>query len=349
MKVGLLTGGGDCSGLNAALRGAAQCLMQSGVEHIIGIEDGFLGLIEQRTRELSRAELETIIDEGGTILGTCNKASPLDYKGENRVQQVSEYYKSLGLDGIIALGGDGTMSMCYDLSEYGMRFVGVPKTIDNDIAHTEQTFGFDSAVNVVVEAIDRLHTTARSHHRTMIVETMGRYAGWIALYSGVAGNADVILIPEQPYSIAKIAELVNERSRHNHHTMIVVAEGAKAIDGEQSISKTVEGSPDPIRLGGIGVALQARLEPLVGCEIRTTMLGHVQRGGAPTAADRILATNYGYHAAQLVLNEMWGNMVCLKKGEFTHMPLSKVAHQVRTVPEDHPVVKSAKACGVVFG
>ena len=349
-RIGMLTGGGDCAGLNAALRGAAQCLIQNHSAELVGIEDGFLGLIERRCRPLIHSEICDVIDEGGTLLGACNKASPLAWKGQNVAARVKAYYDELGLDGIIALGGDGTMSLCHVLaSEYDMAFVGVPKTIDNDLMHTEQTFGFDSAVSVVVEAIDRLHTTAKSHHRAMIVETMGRYAGWIALYSGQAGNANVILIPELDYSIQKVADVVNQRAADKLHTIIVVAEGAKPQGGEVTVSQTVMDSPEKIRLGGVGYQLQTKLEPLVDVEIRTTALGHVQRGGTPTAADRILATNYGFYAAQLVMQNQLGYMVCLQNGEYTHTPLSAIAGQTRYVPQTHPVFRSAKACGIAFG
>ena len=348
MKIGLLTGGGDCSALNAALRSAAQCLMGAGVNDIIGIEDGFLGLIEQRTRSLAQNELADIIGHGGTILGSCNKSSPLNFRGKNVAPEVTAYCQSLGLDAIIAFGGDGTMSLCHALAQYGLNFVGVPKTIDNDIMHTEQTFGFDSAVSVAVDAIDRLQTTAKSHHRTMIVETMRRYAGWIALYAGVAGNANVILLPELKYDLQKVAAIINARYQQRKHTMIVIAEGAAPAGGGAVVSKTVANSPDPIRLGGAGFALQGALEPLVTCEVRTTLLGHVQRGGAPTASDRILATNYGYRAAQLVLQKKWGQMVCLQNGQYTHAPLSTIANQVRKVDMDHPLFKAAQGCGIHF-
>ncbi len=350
MKIGMLTGGGDCAGLNAALRGAAQSLMRQESAEIIGIEDGFLGLIERRCHRLTYDEICNVIDEGGTVLGTCNKASPLDWKGKNVAAQVRDYYNELGLDAIIAMGGDGTMSLCNALmTGYGMQFVGVPKTIDNDLTQTDQTFGFDSAVSVMVDAIDRLHTTAKSHHRAMIVETMGRYAGWIALYSGQAGNASVILIPELEYDVQKVAEVVNRRAQQNLHTIIVIAEGAKPIGGTLTVNRTVSNSPDALRLGGVGYQLQSALEPLVDAEIRTTILGHVQRGGAPTAADRILATNYGYYAAQLVLQKQLGYMVCYQNGEYTHTPLNVVAGKTRMVPEDNPVLKSAMACGICFG
>ncbi len=348
MKIGLLTGGGDCAGLNAALKAAAQCLLNHGVEALVGIEDGFLGLIEQRTRPLTHDDVDPIIATGGTVLGSCNKASPLQYRDHNVAPQVQDFYQTLGLDGIIAFGGDGTMSLCHALESYDMQFVGVPKTIDNDIAGNEQSFGFDSAVAVAVEAIDRLHTTARSHHRTMIIETMGRYAGWIALYAGVAGDANVILLPEFPYSPERVAEVVNTRFARHRYTIIVIAEGAKMVGDGASVSKTVKGSPDPIRLGGAGLRLQAAIEPLVDCEVRTTQLGHVQRGGSPTATDRLLATHFGYHAAQLALQNQWGQMVCLQSGAFSQTPLSRVADRVRKVTMSNPVFQSALGCGITF-
>lgn len=348
MKVGLLTGGGDCAGLNAALGAAAQCLIHNGVETLIGFEDGFLGMIEKRSRTLGRDDVSTIIAEGGTILGSCNKASPSNHYGENRVPEVVEYYRSLGLDGIVAIGGDGTMSMCHELSEHGLNFIGVPKTIDNDIVDTDQTFGFDSAVTVVMEAMDRLHTTARSHRRTMVLETMGRYAGWIALYAGIAGNANVVLIPEIPFSLEKVARIINERRARRLHTLIVVAEGASVAGGTHVISQNVADSPDPIRLGGIGRFLQQQLEKVIDCEIRSMSLGHIQRGGAPTSADRILATVYGYRAARLALEGRWGRMVSLQSGIYTDIPIGSVANKTRTIPEDHLLIKTARECGISF-
>ncbi len=211
MRVGILTGGGDCQGLNAAIRGAAKSLMHELGAEIIAIEEGFLGLIERRARKLELDDVRGILDKGGTVIGTCNRSSPFNFKGQDVSLQVAEYYQELGLDCIISMGGDGSMTICYEMSKLGMNFIGVPKTIDNDIAETDRTFGFDSAVNVAAEAIDRLQTTAQSHRRVMILETMGRYAGWIALHAGLSGGADVILIPEYPYHLDEIVKTIEKR------------------------------------------------------------------------------------------------------------------------------------------
>lgn len=349
MRIGILTGGGDCSALNAALHGVARTLMVAENATIVGIEDGFLGLLEQRTQEIKPGTLEGLMPQGGTILGTCNKATPFNYRGANRVAQVAEYYHSLELDAIVALGGDGTMAVCHELSAHGMAFVGVPKTIDNDLQGTDRSFGFDSAVSVVAQSVERLHTTGKSHHRVMIVETMGRYAGWIALYGGVAGDADVILLPEFPYDIEDVVSAVQQRERNHSHTVIVIAEGTMPMGGEQVISQTVNDSPDPIRLGGIGAFLQKQLQARVDSEIRTTVLGHVQRGGPPTAFDQMLANNLGCYAARLVLARQFGHMARVHNGVFGSIPLATVARGNRPVPETDITLAAAAWAGIRFG
>ncbi len=350
MKIGILTGGGDCQGLNAAIRAASLSLMHEYDAEIIAIQDGFLGLIERRTRPLSLHDIKGILDQGGTSIGTSNRASPLNYNGDDHSEAVAAYYKELGLDCIIAMGGDGSMTLCYEMSKLGMNFVGVPKTIDNDIAETDRTFGFDTAVNVAAEGIDRLRTTAQSHKRVMIIETMGRYAGWIALHAGVAGGADVILLPEFPYDVQAVVEKIQQRNAEQAYTIVVVAEGAKPKDGELSVSKTMDpNSPDPIRLGGIGHYLQSQLEPLVDAEIRTTVLGHIQRGGTPSAYDRLVATNVGCYAASLVAGKRYGRLVTIHDNHLSSVPLKSVANQVRKVPLDNMTLTSALAMGVCFG
>ncbi len=349
MKIGILTGGGDCQGLNAAIRGAALSLMHNFDADVYAIEEGFLGLIEKRTRKLAPNDVDTIFDKGGTMIGTCNRASPFNYQGEDVSQSVADYYQTLGLDCIIAMGGDGSMTLCYEMSKLGMNFIGVPKTIDNDIAQTDRTFGFDTAVNVAAEAIDRLRTTAQSHKRVMIIETMGRYAGWIALHAGVAGGADVILLPEFPYEVEEIVRKIEARSAIKAYTIIVVAEGATAIDGKLSIEKTIEGSPDPLRLGGAGAFLQAQLEPKIDAEVRTTVLGHVQRGGTPSAYDRLIATNVGAYAALLAAKQRYGRIVTIHDNHMSSVALKSVAHKIRTVPHHNMTLISALAMGVSFG
>lgn len=349
MRIGILTGGGDCSALNAAIHGAAKSLIVADNVEVVGIEDGFLGLIEQRVRPVGIADLDGMMHQGGTILGSCNKASPFDHHGDNRVAQVVEYYHSLGLDGIVALGGDGTMSLCHALSQHGLSFVGVPKTIDNDLVCTDRSFGFDSAVSIVAESIMRLHTTGKSHRRVMIVETMGRYSGWIALYGGVAGDADVILLPEYPYDLDEVVKVVCKREQNNAHTVIVVAEGAMPSNGERVVNQTVSDSPDPVRLGGIGKFLHKQLEKRVSSEIRTTVLGHVQRGGSPTAFDQIFAGNLGCYAARMVLARQFGQMARLQDGVLGSVPLADVANRSRKVPESDMTLVSAASSDISFG
>ncbi len=349
MRVGILTGGGDCQGLNAALRGVAKSLMLRSGAEIYGIEDGFLGLIERRVRRLTYEDCSSILGKGGTILGTDNRAAPRNYKGQDLSRQVADYYHELGLDCIVAIGGDGTMSVCTDMSEYGMKFVGLPKTIDNDLMGCDRTFGFDSAVNIVSEALDRLHTTGESHRRVMVLETMGRYAGWIALHGGMAGGADIILIPEIPYDLDEVARICQARQNHQHHVLLVVAEGAMPKGGTHTLSQRIPDSPDPLRLGGIGHVLQTQLRDKISAEVRSTQLGHVQRGGSPSAYDRILATNAGTYAANLVMEKNHGQLVVFRNNSFTHIPMNTVANKTRTVPMDDPVLQSALSLGVSFG
>lgn len=352
MRVGILTGGGDCPGLNAVIRAVAKHLILHWDAEIVGFEDGFLGMIERRSRPLLYKDVSGILTLGGTILGTHNKANPLEYFGADGADvsdRVVDYFEELGLDCVVVLGGDGTMSIAHALSEKGVPFVGVPKTIDNDLMATERTFGFDTAVSVVTDAVDRLQTTGQSHGRVMILETMGRYAGWIALESAIAGGADVVLIPEFPYDIDEVARVCDEREERQRFTVIVVAEGAKPAGGDMTVRETVEDSPDPVRLGGVGNVIRHELEKRIDSEIRATVLGHVQRGGTPTHADRILATRYGMHAAELVGSGNWNRMVALQDGDLTSVPLSEVANQVKSVPTDHDLVRAARAVGMSLG
>lgn len=353
LRVGVLTGGGDCPGLNAVIRSVTKCLILQHDAEVIGIEDGYEGLIEQRIQSLTYRDVSGILTQGGTILGTSNKANPFAYykRGQADVSaEVNKYCRSIGLDAIVVIGGDGTMASAYRLSEMGLNVVGVPKTIDNDLMATERTFGFDTAVSIVTEAVDRLHTTAQSHDRVMIVETMGRYAGWIALYAGVAGGADVVLIPEIEYSVDDIARVCREReSGGQHFTIVVVAEGAHPKEGDVSVEQVVEDSPDPIRLGGIGKELESQLSQHVNSEVRTTILGHMQRGGTPTAYDRNLATAFGTYAASMIADEQFGRMVALQQNRLTSVPFKQVANKTRTVPLDHPMIAAALAVGTSFG
>ncbi len=352
MKIGIMTGGGDCPGLNAVIRAVAKSLMLQCDAEVIGFERGFLGMIEKKYRRLEYKDVSGILTAGGTILGTHNKANPFEYFGANGAdvsEQVLANYEELDLDGVVAIGGDGTMTIAHRLEQQGIRFVGVPKTIDNDLMHTDRTFGFDTAVSIATDAVDRLQTTGQSHERVMILETMGRYAGWIALHAGMAGAADIILIPEIPFEIDEVARVCRERDQRQRFTIIVVGEGAKPRGGEQVVRETIADSPDPIRLGGIGNFLREGLKDRVDSEVRTTVLGHVQRGGTPTAFDRILSTNFGIYAASLVARGTFGEMVALKDGKLTSIALEKVANQTRYVPVNSLMVRAASAVGTSFG
>ena len=352
-RIGVLTGGGDCPGLNAVIRAVTKSLILQHNAEVIGFEDGFLGLIEQRSRHLSYRDVSGILTRGGTILGSSNKANPFSYfrRGDADVSsEVISYCERINLDAVIAIGGDGTMSISHRLQQLGLNLVGIPKTIDNDLMATDRTFGFDTAVSIATEAIDRLHTTAQSHHRVMILETMGRYAGWIALHSGVASGADVILIPEIAYDIESIVDVCREReSSGQRFTLIVVAEGAHPRGGEMTVRKRIEESPDPLRLGGVGTRLEQDLQEHVRSEIRTTTLGHVQRGGTPTAYDRNLATAFGSYAAAMVADGNFGQMVALQGSRLTSVPFSEVANQNRQVPRDAPLLTAGLAVGTSFG
>jgi 6-phosphofructokinase 1 len=353
LRVGILTGGGDCPGLNAVIRAVAKSLILKHNADVVGIRDGFHGLIERDTEPLDYQRVSGILTEGGTILGASNKANPFEYYrsgGADVSAQVVKNYESLDLDAVVAIGGDGSMTIASQLADLGLNIVGVPKTIDNDLVGTDRTFGFDTAVSIATEAMDRIHTTAQSHHRAMIVETMGRYAGWIALHSGVASGADVILIPEIEYDLDEVARVCIERDRGGQRfTIIAIAEGAKPEGGEQAVKSVVDDSPDPVRLGGIGHVLAEQLKPRIRSEVRTTILGHMQRGGTPTPYDRNLSTAFGARAASLVAHEQFGQMVAVQSGSFTEVPLHEVAGKTRTVPLSAPLIASGQAVGTSFG
>ncbi|MEF8794952.1 MAG: ATP-dependent 6-phosphofructokinase [Salinivenus sp.] len=352
-RIGVLTGGGDCPGLNAALRAVTKSLILQHDAEVVGIRDGYRGLIERNVQPLSYQDMGGILTQGGTILGASNKADPFSYQprgGADVSAQVVSTYQSLDLNALVAIGGDGTMSIAHGLAEMGMNIVGVPKTIDNDLAGTDRTFGFDTAVSIATEAIDRIHTTAQSHHRVMIIETMGRYAGWIALHAGVASGTDIILIPEIEYDIDEVAQVCIERQQGGQRfTIIAIAEGAKSQDGERVVREEVEKTADTVRFGGIGRTLDDQLQQRLDSEVRTTILGHMQRGGTPTAYDRNLATAFGARAAALVAEETFDKMVALQDGAFTEVPLSEVANRTRTVPLNSPLIASALDVGTSFG
>ena len=352
MHIAILTGGGDCPGLNAVIRAVTLALINECGARVTGIERGFLGLLNHGCRPLDATAVRGILAEGGTILGTHNKCDPFHYFGAGGADCSADamaFVRHLGLDALVAIGGDGTMAISHRFQALGLPVVGVPKTIDNDLPGTDRCFGFDSAVAIVAEALDRLSTTARSHGRVMIAETMGRYAGWIALEGGMAGGADVILIPEIPFSVEAVAACCRSREQRGLATLICVAEGACAQGQGLSVQSTLADSPDPLRLGGVGQWLQQQLQPLLQSEVRTTLLGHVQRGGSPTAFDRVLATRFGYHAAQCVEAGRFGRMVALQGDTCTSVPIVEVAGRCRHVPGDHELVRAARGLGVGLG
>ena len=321
-RIGVLTGGGDCPGLNAVIRGVVKASISQHFMEVIGIEDGYEGLIQKRVFPLDWKAVSGILTQGGTILGTSNIANPFhwpvnDKKGKVEFVDISdnvvEFVKELELDNIVCIGGDGTMAIAQKLSQKGIRLVGVPKTIDNDIWGTDITFGFDTAVSIATEAIDRIHSTAMSHHRVMVIEIMGRYAGWLALESGIAGGGDVILIPEIPYDIEKVCDYVKKRSKEGRRfSIVVVAEGSKPKGGDHVVQRVVKESTDPIRLGGVGNLVARQIEEITGLDVRVTILGHLQRGGTPSAYDRILATRFGVKAAELCFDGVGGVMVAVR-------------------------------------
>lgn len=329
--IGVLTGGGDCPGLNAAIRGVVRRLLPQGYR-VIGLLDGWAGLLENRTVELDYKSVSGILHVGGTILRT-SRTNVL--KDEATIQKAFDRFKELKLDGIVAIGGEGTLTVSSKLFDRGMPLIGVPKTIDNDIDQTDFTFGFATAVEIATEAIDRLHTTAESHNRVMVIEVMGRHAGWIATYSGIAGGADVCIIPERPRPIEEILAIIDQRrQRGKSFSIVVVAEGAKVlIDGqEMGISKDKKDPFGRPLLGGIGQFVADEVEKRTGIEARVTVLGHVQRGGTPTASDRVLATTYGIFAGDLVLNAKWGMMTSLQGGNLNAITLARATERLKTVP-----------------
>ena len=357
-RVGILTGGGDCPGINAVIRAVARKAMIEDDADIIGIEDGYEGLVNNKYRKLELKDLSGILTLGGTILGTSKKANPYRYaikQGDKLIfkdlsKRALYNIDRMELSCLVVIGGDGTLGIAYKLFKDGVPVIGVPKTIDNDIMGTEITFGFDSAVWIATEGIDRLHTTAQSHHRVMIVEVMGHNAGWLALYSGVAGGGDIILIPEIPYNIEAIADKVRQRHRHGKRfSIVVVAEGAKPKGGDVVIQRIVKESSDPVRLGGIGFVLGQQIEGVTGIETRTVVMGHLQRGGSPTPLDRVLATRLGTKAVDMIQGREFGNMVGVQESKLVKVSLKEVSKGARKVPTDNPLIRSARSLDTSFG
>ncbi|MEZ5976997.1 MAG: ATP-dependent 6-phosphofructokinase [Planctomycetota bacterium] len=358
-RVGVLTGGGDCPGLNAVVRAVTKGLLRHEVG-VVGIEDGFLGLIEDRMRPLERPDVSDILTQGGTILGTSNRADPVrfhvgeDANGEpiyeDRVDSCMQHAERAGLDALVVIGGDGTMTCAQPFAQRGLPIIGIPKTIDNDIHGTDLTFGFQSAVAVATDALDRLHSTAASHHRVMLCEVMGRNAGWIALHAGIASGADVLLLPEIPFDIEHVCEVVKRRAtRGRRFTIVCVAEGAAPVGGEKTVHRRVLGSPEPVRLGGVASRVADDIEERTGVSSRFVVLGHVQRGGTPVAADRVLATEYGARAVQHLLEGARDRLVALRAGRVEDVPISEPAGRQRLVPLDHPLVEAARSVYTSFG
>lgn len=357
-RIGVLTGGGDCPGLNAVIRAVVKSAMNDYNMSVIGFKDGFEGMILNKYISMDRDSVVGILARGGTILGTSNQADPFnfpirqkdDYVYLDRSTELVDNYEKLGLDAIVAIGGDGTMSAAARLCDLGVNVIGVPKTIDNDLFGTDQTFGFDSALATATEAIDKIHTTAQSHHRVMIIEVMGRYAGWLALASGLAGGGDIILIPEIPYDLETICDKIRSRNRQGKNfSIVVIGEGAKPEGGDMVVKRRIETSPDAIRLGGISHQLANQIEALTKLETRVTILGHLVRGGSPTPFDRLLATRYGCEAVRMVHEKKFAQLVALRGTGITTVPLANVAGKVRTVPFDHYLIKNSLATGVSMG
>lgn len=357
-KIGVLTGGGDAPGLNAVIRAVVKTAIRQYNLSVVGFLNGFGGLIKNEAIPLTENEVRGVLPKGGTILGTTNRDNPFHYpiyKGKEVVfvdmsDKILENLRERKIDALVVIGGDGSLSIAKELNEKGLRVIGVPKTIDNDLMATDQTFGFDTALTTATEALDKLHTTAEAHHRVMLLEVMGRYAGWIALEAGIAGGADVILIPEIPFDLEKILAKISERESNNKNfSIIVVAEGAKAIGGEMVIKKLVKDSFEPIRLGGIGEVLAEKIENALKKEARVTVLGYLQRGGGPTAFDRVLSTRYGESAVVSLMEGYCGHMVGLNGTNIVPVSLEIAVKEQRKVPLDHHLLRVARNLGICLG
>ncbi len=357
--IAILTGGGDCPGLNAVIRAVVRSAVLQHDWRVIGIEDGFDGLVgTPRWRELDPAAVRGILPRGGTILGTSNRGNPLAYPvtkdGESRLVDVSdevvENFHALGADALIAVGGDGTLKIARTLQDKGMPMVGIPKTIDNDLRCTDVTFGYNTAVGVVTEALDRLHTTAESHHRVMVVEVMGRDAGWIALESGLAGSADVILLPEIPFQLDAVFGSIQRRREHgSRFSIIVVSEGAFPAEGQKVVQLSAEANLGVERLGGIGQFVAGEISQQLGIETRVVVLGHVQRGGTPSPFDRILGSRFGIRAVDLIAAEKYGRMVALRGRQVVDVEISDAVDSLNLVDPDGELAGAAEALGICLG
>lgn len=351
-RIGILTSGGDCPGLNAAIRGVARAAYEMFDAEIVGIRDGYRGLIQGDYQLMDRSQFSGILTLGGTILGTSRQPfRNMKVIGEDNVDKVSamkENYKAMKLDCLVILGGNGTHKTANLLSQEGLNVIGLPKTIDNDLYGTDFTFGFHTAVEIATEVIDRCHTTASSHGRCLVVEIMGNKAGWLTLYSGMAGGADVILLPEIPYTMEQIAKTVEKRARNHKFSILAVAEGA--MDKAEAAMKKKEREALRASMGTtVSQRIAAQISEMVGVEARTVIPGHIQRGGAPSAYDRVLSTQFGVHAAELIRDQVYGMTVALSGQSIIHNPLSEVAGVAKPVPKDNQMVKTARNIGISFG
>ncbi len=358
-RIGVLTGGGDCPGLNAVIRAVTKtAILEHGLE-VVGIADGFLGLVENRTRPLTEADVSGILTRGGTILGSNNKCNPRKFAqvnedGSYEIIDVTDRcmatIEAHQLDALVVIGGDGTMACAKNFTDLGVNCIGVPKTIDNDLVGTDVTFGFATAVATATRAIDQIHDTAASHHRAMVVEVMGRNAGWIALHAGMASGSDIILLPEIPFELGRVCEVVRQRRESGKGCSIIcISEGAKEIGGEQVVKRFDPTSPDPVRLGGIGRLLTEQVEAETKIETRNTVLGYTQRGGTPVPEDRLLGTQFGHKAIEVLLSGQKNRLIVMHGREVTHAPLEAAAGKQRTVPLDYPMLAAARAVGTSFG
>lgn len=358
-RIGVLTGGGDCPGLNAVLRAVVKTAVLNYGWEVFGFEDGFEGLLtDGKARPLELKDVRGLLPRGGTILGSTNRGNPFEFKttkrGKTVVVDISAKarlnYKKLDLDALIVIGGDGSLKIAKRFFNMGMNIIGVPKTIDNDLMATDSTFGFRTAVRTATDAIDKLHTTAESHHRAMVLEVMGRYVGWIALESGLAGGADIILIPEIPYDIKEVCDKILRRNQGgSKFSIIVVAEGAKPLGGTVTVKEQAKDKSRLDRLGGIGQVIGNQITELTGVETRVTVLGHLQRGGTPSAFDRILSTRFGVAAVRLIEQERFGRMVCFRDYRIDSVKIGDAVGAFKAVDPHGQLVGTAEAIGIEFG
>ena len=353
-RIGILTSGGDCPGLNAAIRGVARAAYEMFDTEIVGIMDGYRGLIEGDWQEMKRSQFSGILTLGGTILGTARtpfrNMRVIGDDNVDKVKAMKENYEKMKLDCLVTLGGNGTHKTANLLSQEGLNVIGLPKTIDNDIFGTDFTFGFHTAVDIATDVIDRIHTTAASHGRCMVIEIMGNKAGWLTLYSGLAGGADVVLLPEIPYDIKEVAKVVEARAKSKKaFSILAVAEGAMDKKEAKMKKKEREAYRQETGFNGIANRVAKELSELVGVEARAVIPGHVQRGGSPSAYDRVLSTQFGVHAAQLIAREEYGVTVALAGNTIIHNRLSEIAGVPKLVPQDHQMVEVARDMGISFG